>query len=487
MQKERLHQLYVEQNLSVRDIAAILKISAPTVRYWMRRHGIPSRTISQGMHQKSSSISKRSKEYWSNPDNRTRQSDKLKAVQAGRKILLSQSAKMNWKRNRETFLKAIKKRSADRNYRHKLSASVKESWTDDRRSKQSLIAKSLWANHQYVIKRTVAHKLAMSDPKVRAKLSESSKALHRNSRYKSTIALGVSKTSRSPNSILEEVICRLLADRKVDHIRQKAFGPYDFDIFIPEKSILIECMGNYWHSLPNKIVRDRQRRTYFERYLKPNGHQLFYIWEHQFYGIGAIDKLLSTVLSEQLVPICFSFKSVVIKPVDGSVALKFFDAYHYLDRSRSGLHFGAFIGDDLVACTTFSGLTRVESARQIGFDPDEVIELSRFCIRSGYNQRNFASWFMKKVLKRISGFKAAISFCEASAGHDGTIYRASNWKLVNSTKSSYWYVDEFGNTSHKKSVWNNAKRLSMPERDYAAKYGLYKVMGGKVDKYLITL
>ena len=47
--KAWLHQVYMLECKSQRDIAKMCGCSYPTISKWMKRHGIPARSVSEGM------------------------------------------------------------------------------------------------------------------------------------------------------------------------------------------------------------------------------------------------------------------------------------------------------------------------------------------------------------------------------------------------------------------------------------------------------
>lgn len=49
------------------------------------------------------------------------------------------------------------------------------------------------------------------------------------------------------------------------------------DFYIPILKLTIECNGDYWHSLPEKIERDNKLKQYVES----TGRKIIFIWEHE--------------------------------------------------------------------------------------------------------------------------------------------------------------------------------------------------------------
>src|SRR5690625_7843035 len=41
---------------------------------------------------------------------------------------------------------------------------------------------------------------------------------------------------------------------------------YFIDFYLPEYNIAVECDGDYWHSLPNVVEKDKRRDTEFKKH-----------------------------------------------------------------------------------------------------------------------------------------------------------------------------------------------------------------------------
>lgn len=48
------------------------------------------------------------------------------------------------------------------------------------------------------------------------------------------------------------------------------------DMIFPEKKVVIQCDGDYWHNLPEMIEKDRRQ----DKVLRENGWQVLRFWEH---------------------------------------------------------------------------------------------------------------------------------------------------------------------------------------------------------------
>ena len=90
-------------------------------------------------------------------------------------------------------------------------------------------------------------------------------------------------------------------------------GYHQFDCLVPKQetlthNLLIECDGDYWHSLPKVIRRDKAKFTYIDKYFK-DSHEIFYIFEHEFYTQDRVINRLKAKLGIDLQQIDFNFKA----------------------------------------------------------------------------------------------------------------------------------------------------------------------------------
>lgn len=67
---------------------------------------------------------------------------------------------------------------------------------------------------------------------------------------------------RGPTKI-ELRICEVLDKFDISYIPSYYIKPYTIDIYLPDKNTIIECDGDYWHSLPNVIEKDKIRDSFF--------------------------------------------------------------------------------------------------------------------------------------------------------------------------------------------------------------------------------
>jgi GNAT superfamily N-acetyltransferase len=295
-------------------------------------------------------------------------------------------------------------------------------------------------------------------------------------RHKTTNAR-LSQLQRTSNT--QEMLYKFLEDLKVDFYKEgerTKIGYYVFDCLIPAENgggLLIECQGDYWHSLPRTQRSDKSKFTYIERY-HPE-YKIMYVWEHEFYSNGRVLDRIKKSLSLDLEHVAFEYDQIEIKAVAASELRTFLDAYHYIGAGRWGAAFGAYIDGKLVGVTVLSDPLRQNMAEQ--FKSASLVEISRVCIHPSYHKRNFASWFVSRCMK-LHGRHDYLAYADSTVGHKGIIYKALGFKMHHEVPSDYWYVDVNGFAMHKKTLYNRAVKMSMKESEFAERNGYVKKYGG---------
>ena len=117
-----------------------------------------------------------------------------------------------------------------------------------------------------------------------------------------------------------------------------------------------------------------------------------------------------------------------VKKIERNECSKFILEIHYAKRWPSITHaFGLFSGDELIGVVTYGTPPSSTPRRGVAGDEniDKIIELNRLCLK--YNEKNQASYLISKSLKMLPRGKIVISFADKSQGHNGCVYRASNF------------------------------------------------------------
>lgn len=348
------------------------------------------------------------------------------------------------------------------------SSKMKAAWTDDKRRAAS-----------YRSLRNVT-------PELRKKLSESSKKLWRDGKYRIVQATHRAKQSWAVSS-LQSILYSILDDLGVIYFREytdrpndpeTVIGPYNFDCAIPRAgrpTLLIECHGDYWHSLGKAMVKDVQKQAYITNNFA-NVYELKCIWEHEFKCRDKVFELVKYWLGiTSIEHVDFAFGEVSIALVNVKTSNTLLNKYHYLSGcGRGGIIYGAYYKDELIAVCAFSTLVR----QNLPYDGQSTRELSRFCVHPKFQKPNFGSWMISRCIKLLpSHITTVVSYCDTTFNHDGALYKACNFALDGTVSPDYWYVNDAKWVMHKKTLYQHACKMSMTEREYATLHNYVRVYG----------
>ena len=111
----------------------------------------------------------------------------------------------------------------------------------------------------------------------------------------------------------------------------------------------------------------------------------------------------------------------------------------------------------------------VHGALQLGYgirpkikkdlDPDEVREFDRMWLSDHmpkFSETITLSLLHKYLKKEHKNIKALISYSDTSVGNNGTIYKASNYELIDDIKADF-YILESGERVHPVTMWHRHK------------------------------
>lgn len=142
-------------------------------------------------------------------------------------------------------------------------------------------------------------------------------------------------------------------------------------------------------------------------------------------------------------------KNLVVKLIDSKSANEIVKKYHYSGKvtQNSQLHFGVFKNDILVGALQYGpSIDKRRMASSLGIGMNECLELNRMAISDvcGKNTESRVLGITLRMIKKKYPFiKCIVSFSDACQCGDGTIYRASNFKLIGYKKNtSLLYVPD---------------------------------------------
>jgi GNAT superfamily N-acetyltransferase len=444
--------------------------------------------------------SKQSADLWLDNDYIKKQSAGMAKLYV--RELISKNSLLLWQN--EQYREKILARIITQDLRDKLAAAT-TALNTDRWNDVLFRAKLMrtFRSSEFISKMTEINKEILSRPDVRAKLSAYSKKRWLNTDYREKISANNKKRWLNTDYREKMAIARAAQSGKTSSIQKQLYaflddlgvvylpegpetriGYFVFDCLVKSKNnrdILIECQGDYWHTLVQAKSRDKSKFTYINRYFPE--YEIMYIWEHEFYCKDRVLDRLKLKLGINIETVDFKFNDIIIKSVNSNEIKSFLDSYHYIGIDRGGVCYGAYLNDQLVACITFSPPLRQNTAGQFGLVDGEVRELSRLCVHPSYHKKNFASWFVSHCLKLIDA-KLVIAYADTTVGHIGTTYQATNFILHHKVPADYWYVDKDGFVIHKRTLYGRAVKMGIKEAEFAEKFGYIKKYGGEKICYI---
>lgn len=160
----------------------------------------------------------------------------------------------------------------------------------------------------------------------------------------------------------------------------------------------------------------------------------------------------------------------------------FLETYHYLHNMNgvdARYSFKITKNGKLVGAIVFGRLAMASVWKKYVNDPYDILELRRLCILDEEPQ-NVGTWFVAqsiRFLKHNTQVQKLIAYADTTMGHEGTVYKAGNWKYVGHTKGdrhivydSKRYHDKTIRTYHNGQLKPFAKKIKQALEDGTAHY-----------------
>ena len=131
-------------------------------------------------------------------------------------------------------------------------------------------------------------------------------------------------------------------------------------------------------------------------------------------------------------------KDFIVKPSNLRVTRDFIEKWHY-SRNVNGLTisqiFGLFYEKNLIGAMIYGSLAMANQWKKYAEEESKVVELKRLCCIDK-TPKNTESYFIGKTLrwmKQNSDYDLVVSYADTYYGHEGTIYKASNFRHMGLT------------------------------------------------------
>lgn len=161
-------------------------------------------------------------------------------------------------------------------------------------------------------------------------------------------------------------------------------------------------------------------------------------------------------------------RELLIEPCELKHIRSFVEQNHY-SRSVNGVKikqcFKVMYGDIIVGAVIFGALSTT-AWKKFSAKEQSVLELRRLVLLDevGHNSESRVVGFCLRWIKRnIPQTQTIVSYADPAFGHQGTIYRASNFKYVGMTASDKGFTDpETGKTYHSRALRTKYKGRYKP-------------------------
>ena len=198
-------------------------------------------------------------------------------------------------------------------------------------------------------------------------------------------------------------------------------------------------------------------------------------------------------------------KEIIVKVIPSKIANEFVKKHHYSGKvvNMSSLHFGAFLDSKLHGVMSYGPpmdkrnvLKLVETCNK-GYNEkwNEMLELNRMAFDDylpKYSESRCISISIKLIKKNAPQIKWILSYSDATQCGDGTIYRASGFKLTQINKNSTIYKlangDVVAKRGDSKYNFDGAKALTGFQNRYIlivdreAKLNVPEIAFNKIDE-----
>lgn len=184
----------------------------------------------------------------------------------------------------------------------------------------------------------------------------------------------------------------------------------------------------------------------------------------------------------------YNIHNYIVKKVNCETAKEYIIKNHY----SHGCHnapspcYGLYDNGNMIGCLMFATpCSENVRASIFGKDyKDNVIELHRLHILD-VTPKNTESWFISKCVKLLLADRpqtwAIISFSDTTQGHEGTIYKATNFIRCGKTGTATFYLDKDGRLHHPRQ---NGVNISLEE---AKKRGWEPVTRKSKNRYIMII
>lgn len=82
---------------------------------------------------------------------------------------------------------------------------------------------------------------------------------------------------KTHDTVIEIAIENELKRRNISYVKQYPIKVFIADFYLPDYNLIIECDGDYWHTLDHQIKKDKRKNKYY----RTLGYSVYRYWEHE--------------------------------------------------------------------------------------------------------------------------------------------------------------------------------------------------------------
>lgn len=105
--------------------------------------------------------------------------------------------------------------------------------------------------------------------------------------YWESVAKGQAASKKYNRTDIELIVEATLQELGIEYKSQKQIGRWRVDFYVPSENLVIECDGDYWHSIPEVQERDSRK----DAYLTQQGYNILRLLGSQIHA-GELDALI---------------------------------------------------------------------------------------------------------------------------------------------------------------------------------------------------
>lgn len=242
---------------------------------------------------------------------------------------------------------------------------------------------------------------------------------------------------------LHDFITSIVGNKHVIANDRSVLKGREIDVYIPHLNLGFEMDGLYWHAerASGRPIHDHNTKT---KLAATQGVRLIHIFEDEWVKQPEITQnRIRHMLQSQSQHTVFA-RRTIIRGISSKEKNEFLKQHHIQGSDISGIRYGAFYEEQLIAVMTFTtpNMSKGSSGQQY--------ELNRFAVATGWHVPGIASRLFTRF-KRDHNPTSVLSYSDRR-WCTGNVYKQLGFVFEGTTPPSYWYLtDSYATRVHRSS------------------------------------